>query len=552
MSQDSKEGLPPGAEDTVETGQRPIDNDARPEAPGPGAQHDARDGKKKKSNDQKAKNAHGMTESGEEVALASASVEAPASGAKEPAQPLMDELVRSSPLLANVLRGLSEEKAAEFLKRSDLAHLLTGLAVGEKPQKDMASYKFWQTQPVPRFDEESQIEEGPIKIINPEEVPKEPAPLIDGFKWVTMDLTNEKELEEVYELLSNHYVEDHDAMFRFSYSVPFLSWALKSPGWRQDWHVGVRASQSNKLVAFISGVPIHLRLRNDSLKCNEINFLCVHKKLRSKRLTPVLIKEITRRSYAVGIWQAIYTAGVVLPTPISTCRYFHRSLNWIKLYEVGFSPLPSNSSKAKQVTRFKLPEDTLVPGLRPMRQEDVGAVHKLLARYLKRFDMAPIFTEEEIEHLMVHRQQAEQVDPESQHITDFFSFYCLESRVIAKHQTLRVAYLFYYATDAAFPLEDKDKHDHDDNNKSHQAYQARLNDLIQDALILAKRFKLDVFNALTLLDNCLFLDKQKFGPGDGHLNYYLYNYRAAPVRGGVDQHDQLDERHCSGVGVVML
>ena len=27
----------------------------------------------------------------------------------------------------------------------------------------------------------------------------------------------------------------------------------------------------------------------------EINFLCVHKKLRSKRLAPVLIREITRR-----------------------------------------------------------------------------------------------------------------------------------------------------------------------------------------------------------------------------------------------------------------
>jgi hypothetical protein len=27
----------------------------------------------------------------------------------------------------------------------------------------------------------------------------------------------------------------------------------------------------------------------------EINFLCVHKRLRSKRLAPVLIKEITRR-----------------------------------------------------------------------------------------------------------------------------------------------------------------------------------------------------------------------------------------------------------------
>jgi len=52
----------------------------------------------------------------------------------------------------------------------------------------------------------------------------------------------------------------------------------------------------------------------------EINFLCVHKKLRSKRLTPVLIKEVTRRVNLQNIWQAIYTAGVVLPTPFGTCR----------------------------------------------------------------------------------------------------------------------------------------------------------------------------------------------------------------------------------------
>ena len=52
----------------------------------------------------------------------------------------------------------------------------------------------------------------------------------------------------------------------------------------------------------------------------EVNFLCVHKKLRSKRLAPVLIKEVTRRINLSNVWQAIYTGGVVLPTPIGTCR----------------------------------------------------------------------------------------------------------------------------------------------------------------------------------------------------------------------------------------
>lgn len=53
---------------------------------------------------------------------------------------------------------------------------------------------------------------------------------------------------------------------------------------------------------------------------SEINYLCIHKKLRSKRLTPVLIKEVTRQCHLKGVFQAIYTAGVVLPTPVATCR----------------------------------------------------------------------------------------------------------------------------------------------------------------------------------------------------------------------------------------
>jgi Myristoyl-CoA:protein N-myristoyltransferase, N-terminal domain len=37
--------------------------------------------------------------------------------------------------------------------------------------------------------------------------------------------------------------------------------ALKPPGWQKEWHIGVRVSSTKRLVAFISGVPIHLRVR---------------------------------------------------------------------------------------------------------------------------------------------------------------------------------------------------------------------------------------------------------------------------------------------------
>ncbi|KAL8760054.1 MAG: hypothetical protein Q9184_003436 [Pyrenodesmia sp. 2 TL-2023] len=501
--------------------------------------------KKKKSKKAKIKKALGVLKKDDGAASSSAN---PAS---KLTTEMVEQLLEMNPSLKSEVAGMEKEKAAEALKKLDVADLLTGMSVSGKNQKDMASYKFWQTQPVPRFaDETQQFQEGPIKMIDPEKVPKEPQQLLEGFEWVTMDLTDEKELEEVWELLNGHYVEDDGAMFRFNYSVSFLNWALKAPGWRKEWHVGVRASKSRKLVAFISGVPIVLRIRTKTLKSTEINFLCIHKKLRSKRLAPVLIQEITRRCYQLGIFQAIYTAGIVLPKPVSSCRYFHRSLDWLKLYEVGFSPMPRNSNKARQLTKFKLPTSTSVKGLRVMQQKDAAAVQDLLHRYLKRFDMAPELDEDEIQHWMVHDEKTtvEQViwtyvvdDPSTHKITDFFSFFCLESSVIKnpKHGMVRAAYMYYYATEAAFAENEK-------------GLKERLNDLMNDALVLAKKFNFDVFNALTLLDNPLFLEQQKFGPGDGQLHYYIYNYRTQPIAGGVDAKNDVDEKRRGGVGVVML
>ncbi len=40
----------------------------------------------------------------------------------------------------------------------------------------------------------------------------------------------------------------------------------------------------------------------------------------------------------------------------------------------------------------------------------------------------------------------------------------------------------------------------------------------------------DVFNALDLMDNKEFLEKLKFGIGDGNLQYYLYNWRCPAMQ----------------------
>ncbi|KAI1760803.1 peptide N-myristoyl transferase [Hypoxylon sp. FL1150] len=470
----------------------------------------------------------------------------------------VSQLLDLNPALANELGSGSNDDPnamSDALRRLNLQDIMTGLASSGKNVKDMGAYKFWQTQPVPRFGEDDPhkpVEEGPIKNQTVDEIDKEPAPLLGGFEWATIDLLDDNQLKEVWELLNGHYVEDDEAMFRFNYSSSLLKWALMPPGWKKEWHRGVRATQSRKLVGFIAAIPVELRIRDKVLHASEVNLLCIHKKLRSKRLAPVLIKEITRLCNLEGVFQAIYTGGIVLPRPVSTCRYYHRAINWQKLYEVGFSPLPPNSKPQFQIRKYAVPDRVAIRGLREMQKKDVSAVQDLLTRYLAKYDMAAEFNNEEVEHWLLHHKKdalEEQVvwtyvvEDEHKTITDFISFYCLESSVIgpSKHSNVRAAYLFYYATETGLTTP-TDK----------EALKTRLNALVSDTLVYCKQYKFDVYNALSLMDNGLFLEEQKFGPGDGQLHYYLFNYRANPIAGGVDKKNRLDIDNLSGIGKTQI
>jgi len=328
-------------------------------------------------------------------------------------------------------------------------------------------------------------------------------------------------LEEVYDLLANNYVEDDDCLFRFQYSKEFLKWALLVPGFKKCWHLGVRSSSkdsanSNKLRAFITAIPAKVAIYGQDVDLVEINFLCVHKKLRSKRLAPVLIKEITRRVNLEGLFQAVYTAGVRLPVPVGTCRYYHRTLDPKKLVEVGFSRLNSRMTMARLIKLMRLP---LQPTLNmvPLTEELLPQCYELLVDYLDKFKLHVKFSIDEFAHWFMPRSNVistyvNLVDENT--VKDFISFYHLPSTVIGnpKHDTLRAAYSFYNV-----------------------ATTVSLTELMKEALILAKGEGQDVYNALNLMDNSddLF-NELKFGIGDGNLNYYLYNWQCMPM-----QHEQI-------------
>lgn len=122
------------------------------------------------------------------------------------------------------------------------------------------------------------------------------------------------------------------------------------------------------------------------------------------------------------------------------------------------------------------------------------------------------FSEGEVSHFLLPRNNviySYVVKDSKKNITDFFSFYNLPSSILKheEHKTLNVAYSYY-------------------NFSKEERYQ----ELTWNALIFAKKNNFDVYNMLDLQDNKPFLKELRFGQGDGHLHYYLYNWRFKNIK----------------------
>lgn len=116
------------------------------------------------------------------------------------------------------------------------------------------------------------------------------------------------------------------------------------------------------------------------------------------------------------------------------------------------------------------------------------------------------FSQKEVEHFFLSRKGVihSYVVEDEKTITDFVSFYSLPSSILKNpdHKTLEAAYSYYNVTTTN-----------------------RMPQLMMDVLIRARALGYDVFNCLDVMDNLPCLEPLKFSKGDGHLQYYLYNWR---------------------------
>ncbi|KAK2195288.1 bifunctional Glycylpeptide N-tetradecanoyltransferase [Babesia duncani] len=411
-------------------------------------------------------------------------------------------------LLSGLKTSVDKLTPEDKLSHKKLIQLLAANKLQEDLTAAPTEHKFWNTQPVLKLTETvHQEDSGPIDTNNDiEKVRKIPYGLPEGFEWFDVDIHDEKQLKDLYILLNENYVEDDENLFRFDYKPEFLLWALTPPNYFPEWHVGVRVKSNKKMVGFISGIPSTVTVLDKTIKAAEINFLCVYKSLRSKRLAPVLIKEVTRRVNLCNIWQAVYTAGIVIPSPIAKCRYWHRPLDIKKLVNANFSSIGDRMTMTRAIRLYRIPPLLQHQQLRPMQKKDVTGVYTLLKNNLSKYKVHQNFSQQEVTHYFLPRENIiySYVQSKEGAITDFVSFYSLPSTVIKspKIGTINAAYAYYnVATSMSFK------------------------ELMECALYQAKENEFDVFNAVDIMENSEIFEELKFGEGDGELQYYLYNWR---------------------------
>ena len=246
----------------------------------------------------------------------------------------------------------------------------------------MDNHKFWKTQPIDIS--KNSIENKAIEDLTIDMAEKEPFNLPEPFHWCELDLSKEEELENVYKFLLTFYCDDIQDEKRFHYSKEMLKWFLMPPNYYKDLLIGIKAN--GKLVATIFGIPMSIKVYDKVMKMVEINFLCVHQNIRNKRLAPILIKEVARRTQLHGIFQAFYTASQDLPNTLMKCVYHHRPINIPKLIDLKFMSKPDKLSLPAYSRLFKTIDKPNI-SIRPIDEKDFIVACQMLNEYHQKFNI---------------------------------------------------------------------------------------------------------------------------------------------------------------------
>ena len=347
-------------------------------------------------------------------------------------------------------------------------------------EKDIKKeYKFWETQLVPKFNENNSDKLGPIKSeIKYEDISKEPIELPEkDMEWVLIDINKKGELEKIYNFLIKNYYEVQE--YKEQYSFDFLKWQFSPIENNPHKNILLSIQKKGKIIGFFSGLPLKLSVYGKEILTYNISFLCIDSDYRHKKLAEYMFKEMFRRSYLEKVFQNIFVSKLLIPKPFAECTYYYANV------------------KDKVTDKFRL-----------MEKKDVKDVYNLISNSQKQFKIYSIFSEEEIEHWFIPIKNVIYSfvkEDENNNITDFTSFYVVNALI----DNMKEKWCYIYFNIATSMSSEK---------------------LFENALVLAEQSGIDYYigNSINNYENIL--KKYKFNSNIededsyGSLKYYFNNF----------------------------
>ena len=300
--------------------------------------------------------------------------------------------------------------------------------------------------------------------------------LPDDFEW------SSHSLETIYDFLKENYVSAEN--FKLRYTMETLKWAIDVPGHQ---NICINEKHTQKIIGLISLTPFTMKLNNKEVKSVQVNFLCVHKDYRNRKLVGYLVTEAKRISESKNRNQSIATIHNSIPGSILKASYWHRLIDVEKLVKVGFYQTDRLKEKYFEVRGNSQ--------FRKMTPKDVPKVTQILKDYFKKFKIVPVVNETWVKHWLLPRDGV-MYSYLNDETSDFLSFYSIPYDKVGSTDTVNQAYLFYMTGDN-----------------------------FNDAFLIAQNAGFDVFNTLDVVHSEDLLKKHRFLKGTGYVNYHLFDWK---------------------------
>lgn len=253
--------------------------------------------------------------------------------------------------------------------------------------------------------------------------------LPDGFELKTLNLSH---LDEIFQLINNHYVRDDQLQIRTRYSKDFIYWYLTyiPPG----FVIGL--CYHSKLVGLITAYFLDMVVHTESMKIPCINFICLQERIRKMGMAKYLMDEMKNRLLHINLNYGFFITKKNLTKNFAKYGEYVIPINYTKLHQVGFL-----REKIQPISKLESNP------LHLMSRSDIETVTPKLNHHLQKYNIRPFFTIESANHFLIPKKNIVYTfvnRNENNIVTDLITIYIKYMHCITLNQTVSVGWIAFY------------------------------------------------------------------------------------------------------------